>query len=71
MAYVTAFADEMEQASADWQLIMYGGAMHGFTHKRATGMPGVAYHADADSRFPVAIKDFFIELFGQFDSCSV
>ena len=34
-AQVTAFADEMRDAGADWQLIVYGGAMHGFTHEHA------------------------------------
>jgi dienelactone hydrolase len=49
---VTAFAAEMDHARADWQLIMYGGAMHGFTHEnaRADITPGVAYHEDADRR---------------------
>ncbi|HET9893797.1 MAG TPA: dienelactone hydrolase family protein [Streptosporangiaceae bacterium] len=29
---VAAFAEEMNAAGADWELIMYGGALHGFTH---------------------------------------
>ena len=47
---VTTFAEEMDDAHADWQLIMYGGAMHGFTHQhaRATDTPGAAYHEAAD-----------------------
>jgi dienelactone hydrolase len=36
LADVTAFADEMNHADADWQVVMYGGALHGFTHSRAT-----------------------------------
>jgi len=64
MPQVTAFAEEMKQAGADWQLILYGGAMHGFTHQAASGMPGVAYSADADRRSTVATHDFFAELFG-------
>src|SRR5215831_20325974 len=35
MADVTGFAEEMDRAGADWQLIIYGGAMHGFTHRHA------------------------------------
>ena len=35
LTHVTAFAEEMDQAGADWQLIMYGGAVHGFTQSRA------------------------------------
>jgi len=70
MPQVIAFAEEMTQAGADWQLILYGGAMHGFTHKTVAGMPGVAYHAAADARSTVAIRDFFLELFGPADSWS-
>lgn len=29
---VTGFIDEMNAARIDYQLIVYGGAMHGFTH---------------------------------------
>jgi dienelactone hydrolase len=64
MEHVTAFAEEMKQAGADWQLIMYGGAMHGFTSQVNTGTPGVAYNADADRRSTVAVNDFFSEVFG-------
>src|SRR5215472_654391 len=31
MADVVRFVEEMDHAGADWQLIVYGGAMHGFT----------------------------------------
>jgi dienelactone hydrolase len=65
MAHVNAFADEMKQAGADWQLVMYGTAAHGFTSKVASANPGVAYDAAADARSTVAINDFFAELFGQ------
>lgn len=64
MAHLTTFAEEMRVAEADWQLILYGGAMHGFTHRGAAGMPGVAYNQAADARSTVAIKQFFLELFG-------
>ena len=63
MPHVVSFADEMKQADADWQLIMYGGAMHGFTHNAASSMPGVAYNADADRRSSIAIQAFLTELF--------
>jgi len=65
MPHVTTFVEEMKEAGADWQLIVYGGAMHGFTHQGATRTPGVAYHHAADARSTVAIKSFFLELFGQ------
>lgn len=65
MAHVTAFVDEMKQAGADWQLTIYGGAMHGFTYQGATNSPGVAYNAEADARSMDATKDFFAELFAE------
>lgn len=63
MAHVTSFVDEMKGAGADWQLIMYGGALHGFTHPAPSPFPGVAYNAAADARSTIAINDFFAELF--------
>jgi dienelactone hydrolase len=64
MSQVTAFAQEMDKAGADYQVVVYGNAMHGFTHETATGQqPGVLYHAPADARSSVAIQNFFRELF--------
>jgi len=41
--------DEITFAGADWQLIVYGGAMHGFTREAAPGkQPGMAYHAASE-----------------------
>jgi dienelactone hydrolase len=64
--HVTAFADEMNRAGADWQLIMYGGALHGFTHSRAVpgAIPGVGYDPLADARSFAATRDFLAEAFG-------
>jgi dienelactone hydrolase len=65
MTQVTAFAEEMNRAAADYQILIYGGAMHGFTHEAATGqMPGVAYHAPSDARSSKAIQLFLDEIFG-------
>jgi dienelactone hydrolase len=52
MSDVATFADEMNHADADWQLIIYGRAVHGFTHKHAVpgAIPGVAYDQSADER---------------------
>ena len=60
MADVTAFAAEMTSAGADWQLNMYGSAMHGFTHQHAVpgAQPGVAYDLAADKRSFAAASDF-------------
>jgi dienelactone hydrolase len=60
---VNAFVQEMSEASADWQLTVYGGAMHGFTHETGPAMPGVAYDAVADARSTAAMQNFFSELF--------
>jgi dienelactone hydrolase len=60
---VTAFAGEMTGAGADWQLIMYGGAQHGFTHRHAVpgAAPGVAYDPAADERSFAAVLAFLAE----------
>ena len=62
---VTAFAEEMNAASADWQLIAYGGALHGFTHADAApaAVPGVAYHPLADTRSFTAVRAFLADVF--------
>ena len=65
LTQVTAFADEMKSANADWQLIIYGQAVHGFTHEDKWNVPGVAYHAASDARSWRAIEAFFAEIFTQ------
>jgi dienelactone hydrolase len=67
LADVTAFAEEMNAAGADWQLIMYGGAQHGFTHADAKpgAIPGVAYHEQSDTLSFAATRDFLSRAFGK------
>jgi dienelactone hydrolase len=62
-ADVAAFAAEMNHAEADWQLVMYGRAQHGFTHRHAVpgAMPGVAYDRLADERSFAAVRAFLAE----------
>jgi dienelactone hydrolase len=62
-ADVAAFAAEMNHAEADWQLVMYGRAQHGFTHQHAApgAMPGVAYDRLADERSFAAARAFLAE----------
>jgi dienelactone hydrolase len=62
---VRAFIDEMEAAGVDYQLIVYGGAVHAFTQQTAGDDPskGAAYNADADRRSWQAMQDFFAEIF--------
>jgi dienelactone hydrolase len=64
MTHVSAFVDEMNAAQADWQVIIYGRALHGFTHENGPAIPGVAYDPVADTRSAAAIREFFVELFG-------
>jgi len=63
LQHVTDFAEEMNHARADWQLIIFGGAMHGFTHSDAAAgaTPGVAYHAVADERSFAATRAFLAD----------
>jgi dienelactone hydrolase len=64
---VTAFEKEMREAKVDWQLIMYGGAVHSFTNPASGNDPskGVAYNAAADRRSWEAMKRFFTEAFAK------
>ncbi len=64
---VTAFEKEMRDAKVDWQLIKYGGAVHGFTNPASGDDPskGAAYNASADRRSWEAMKQFLAEIFGQ------
>ena len=64
MTQVSGFVEEMNRASADWQLIVYGNSMHGFTHEVGPYVPGVAYHAQSDARSAAAMQGFLLELFG-------
>jgi dienelactone hydrolase len=63
MADVVTFTEEMTKAGADWQVNVYGGAMHGFTHAHAAdgATPGVAYHAETDRRSFAAAQAFLDE----------
>ena len=64
-ADVAAFTQEMEDACADWQLIMYSGAQHGFTHRHAQpgATPGVAYDERADRLSFAAASRFLADAF--------
>jgi dienelactone hydrolase len=43
------FEQEMRNGHVDWQVHLYGGVMHSFTHPRASraGLPGIAYNEAA------------------------
>ncbi len=63
-AQLTGFIEEMNAAGTDFQLIVYGGAVHGFTHDVGPKGPGVAYHPVSDKRSFQAIRTFLAEVFG-------
>ncbi len=63
-ADIRAFEQAMRQAEADWQMVFFGGAVHGFTNP-ATGSnkaSGVAYDARAAQRSWRYMQDFFQEI---------
>ncbi len=62
---VAALQKEMTAAKADWQLVLYSGAVHSFTQKEAgdDNSKGAAYNASADRRSWAAMQAFFAELF--------
>ena len=64
-AQVNAFAEEMNKAGADWQMISYGGTVHSFTNPAAgsVGNPGLAYHKLSDERSWKAMRAFFEDIF--------
>ena len=61
-----AFEEEMRAGGVDWQLVVYGGAVHSFTNPRATtiDLPGIAYDERTDRRSWQAMLDLFAEVFG-------
>ena len=59
------FHQEMLQAGVDWQVIIYGGAMHSFTNPAAdrVGIEGIRYNEKVDRRAWQAMLGFFGEIF--------
>jgi dienelactone hydrolase len=62
-----AFEQEMRQNNVDWQINIYGGAVHSFTNPGADkhGIPGIAYNARADHRSWQAMQTFFNDVFAK------
>lgn len=62
---VQTFTEEMRSANVDWELVMYGGAVHSFTDSRAGDDPakGSAYQEAADKRSWTAMQEFFKQIF--------
>ncbi len=62
--HVMTFGQEMTHAKVDWQLTMYGNAMHAFTNPQANDPGfGTVYEKHADARSWIAMKEFFKEVF--------
>lgn len=62
---IDEFQDALEKAGADWQMIYYAGAKHGFTNPAADGkgLSGLGYDKKADTRSWQHMKSFFEEIF--------
>ena len=59
-----AFEVEMRTAGVDWQMHLYGGAVHSFTNPDADGsVPAIRYDEHADARSWQAMLDLFAEVF--------
>src|SRR6202044_4204094 len=61
-----AFEEEMRAGGVDWELNVYGGAVHSFTNTLASpdAFPGIGYHEATDRRAWQAMVDLFHEVFG-------
>lgn len=62
---VAGVEKELDAAKADYQVVLYSGAVHAFTQPLSGDDPskGVAYNASADRRSWKAMTDFLHELF--------
>lgn len=65
LSSVMALNKEMKDAGVDYQIVLYGHAVHAFTNPAAgnDNSRGAAYNEKADRRSWQAMKDFFAELF--------
>jgi len=59
------FEREMRGGGVDWELVLYGGVQHSFTHPRATeaGIPGIAYDERAAGESWQAMAALLAEVF--------
>lgn len=66
-AQVQSFQDEMTEANVDWELVTFGGALHGFSNftNKSSARPGFAYSQAADERSWKMLRQFFDEIFEQ------
>ncbi len=64
---IAAFKQGLDAAGADWQMVSYGGAQHGFTNPGADayGIDGVKYDEKADNRSWALMQLFLDEVFAE------
>ena len=62
---IARFKTALDEAGVDWQMVIYGGARHGFTNPDADryGLAGVRYDQNADRRSWAAMQQLFDEIF--------
>lgn len=63
---MAAFEKEMRDNHVDWEINVYGNAVHSFTNPDADkyGIPGIGYNAKADHRSWQAMQSVFSAVFG-------
>ena len=59
------FEQEMRDGGVDWQLVLYGGVQHSFTHSLASqaGIPGIAYDQRAAAHSWQAMATLLADVF--------
>jgi dienelactone hydrolase len=64
---IGAFKNALDAAGADWQMVIYSGAQHGFTNPNADayGMDALAHDPKADARSWTLMQGFFEEIFAE------
>ena len=60
------FQSQLDKGGADWQMIVYAGARHGFTNPVPTENPATAYDASADRQSWAAMHALFDEIRGRY-----
>lgn len=67
MEEAASFSENLEKAGKDYEIIVYGGAVHSFTNPKAgqAGIEGVAYDEKADRKSWAALSRFLREIFGE------
>ncbi len=63
---LSAFQNEMTQANVDWQIHIYGHAMHAFTNPEAHNKEkGLVFNSNAAKRSWQSMQNFLSEIFNQ------